>query len=281
MRGQFASKVASLEPFDHAIVYVPSLDLFLDGTAENAGLSELPIMDRGALGLLVNQGNSRLTRVPYPKPEENIVYRTVRGQLDKEGGARLDLDMHVKGFQAPEWRRRYGAESTREERLTEDIAAQVPGFRLAKGPLSTVSSGLDDITRPVELRVKGSVPNFGRRQDSELSIPVTTSLRLTPTYASLSRRKQDVWLLDFSSVDDTYVIDLPPGSKVTGLPPSASVTSEFGSYRLEVRRTPGRVTVRSRIAIFAPRVVPAKYSAWKAFCAEVDESLSHRLTVRP
>ena len=73
MRGQFASKVASLEPFDHAIVYVPSLDLFLDGTAENAGLSELPIMDRGALGLLVNQGNSRLTRVPYPKPEENIV----------------------------------------------------------------------------------------------------------------------------------------------------------------------------------------------------------------
>src|SRR5690606_20858718 len=51
MRGDFSSKLPSLAPFDHAIAYVPSLDLYLDGTAEHTGSSELPVMDQGALGL--------------------------------------------------------------------------------------------------------------------------------------------------------------------------------------------------------------------------------------
>ncbi len=55
LRGDFASKVASLAPFDHAIVYVPSLDIYLDGTAEYTGSTELPDMDAGALGLQVTR----------------------------------------------------------------------------------------------------------------------------------------------------------------------------------------------------------------------------------
>ena len=38
---------ASLSVFDHAIAYVPELDLFLDGTAEFSGSTEFPQMDQG------------------------------------------------------------------------------------------------------------------------------------------------------------------------------------------------------------------------------------------
>src|SRR4029078_8749307 len=48
LRGRFRSEVASLAPFDHAIAYVPELDLYLDGTAEFTGSSELPSLDPGA-----------------------------------------------------------------------------------------------------------------------------------------------------------------------------------------------------------------------------------------
>ena len=49
---------ASLAIFDHAIVYVPKLDRYLDGTAEFAGLRELPAQDQGVMVLRVGPHGS-------------------------------------------------------------------------------------------------------------------------------------------------------------------------------------------------------------------------------
>ena len=46
--GAIPAEPASLAAFNHAIVYVPSLDLYLDGTAEFHGATELPSADRRA-----------------------------------------------------------------------------------------------------------------------------------------------------------------------------------------------------------------------------------------
>ncbi|HXU05263.1 MAG TPA: DUF3857 domain-containing protein, partial [Polyangia bacterium] len=45
--GHLDAEPASLAVFDHAIVYIPKLDRYLDGTAEFSGLSELPSQDQG------------------------------------------------------------------------------------------------------------------------------------------------------------------------------------------------------------------------------------------
>ena len=69
MRGDFDSKVPSLAPFDHAIAYVPSLDLYLDGTAEYTGAYELPGMDAGrhrAPRESGQRGNRALAAIPDP-----------------------------------------------------------------------------------------------------------------------------------------------------------------------------------------------------------------------
>ncbi|HEY4105409.1 MAG TPA: DUF3857 domain-containing protein, partial [Polyangiaceae bacterium] len=85
MKGDFRSSVASFAPFDHAIAYVPSMNLYLDGTAELTGINELPRMDIGALGIHVNQGDTELEYVPKPPPEKNFVRREVKVQLAKSG----------------------------------------------------------------------------------------------------------------------------------------------------------------------------------------------------
>ena len=69
--GDIAPFPASLSVFDHAIAYVPSLDLYLDGTAEHSGSSELPAQDQGVTVLVVNQGNAVLTHTPVFGPEKN------------------------------------------------------------------------------------------------------------------------------------------------------------------------------------------------------------------
>ncbi|MEL6180327.1 MAG: DUF3857 domain-containing protein, partial [Myxococcota bacterium] len=51
--GAVADQPASLKIFDHAITYVPKFDLFLDGTAEYSGTTELPWGDQGVQVLIV------------------------------------------------------------------------------------------------------------------------------------------------------------------------------------------------------------------------------------
>ncbi|HEY0135352.1 MAG TPA: DUF3857 domain-containing protein, partial [Nannocystis sp.] len=52
-QGTIGATPASLSAFNHAITYVPSLDLYLDGTAEFSGPEELPTGDQGATVLIV------------------------------------------------------------------------------------------------------------------------------------------------------------------------------------------------------------------------------------
>ncbi len=281
LRGDFHSKVASFAPFDHAIVYVPSLDLYLDGTAEYTGSTELPKMDRGALALQVNQGNAQLVHLPKADPAKNVIERDATAVLSQNGDARLDLSYVTRGTSAAEWRRRYHADATRRERINNDLGREFPGFTIQAGKQGIVTSDLQDLEKPVKLGVRGKAQGFARKEGDQLSMAVTTKFRLTPTYASLSRRKLDVRILAFPTRDDTFVVKLPPGAKVVSAPPAASGDTRFGSYSVKVEQKNGQVTVKSRVAIKVNRVTPAEYAAWKKFCAEVDRALTPRLVVKP
>jgi cellulose synthase operon protein C len=279
MRGDFKSSVASLAPYDHAIAYVPKFDLYLDGTAEYTGVDELPRMDLMAQAILVNQGDAKVVRLPAPDPEKNVVTREVSASLDKSGDARLDIRYETRGVEAANWRRRYEAEATRRERLTAHLGSEFSGFEIDKGPGAIRTGDLQNFDTPVTVEVTGRASGYARREGQQLSLPVTVDARLTPAFASLSRRKQDVRILAFSTRDDTYRIKLPLGSKVISTPPSVREETEFGGYSISVEQKPGEVVVKSRLVVKADRIKPNQYPAWKKFCAAADQALSHRLII--
>jgi hypothetical protein len=108
---------------------------------------------------------------------------------------------------------------------------------------------------------------------------VTTNVRLTPAYASLSRRKQDVRILAFSTRANTYRIRLPAGAKVISAPPNVSKRTPFGSYSVQVEHKPGEVVVTSRLSVEASRIEPREYPKWRQFCTDADQAMAHRLIV--
>jgi len=183
MRGDFRSSVASFAPFDHAIAYVPSLNLYLDGTAEHTGIYELPRMDIGALGMHVNRGNTELVHVPLADPAKNFVRREVKATLAKSGEAKLEFDYTTGGYNAPEWRSQYLSEATRDERINNDLGREFPGFEIAPGGQGIQTSDLTKVEEPVHIKVRGSAPSFARREGKQLSMAVTDAFRLTPDYA--------------------------------------------------------------------------------------------------
>jgi transglutaminase-like putative cysteine protease len=69
--------------FDHAIVYVPQLDQYLDPTASNIAFGTLPAALNGKPVLNIDKG--RLSRIPVMLPERNVVASDTDYALTPDG----------------------------------------------------------------------------------------------------------------------------------------------------------------------------------------------------
>ena len=273
MRGLFEESPASLAPFDHAIAYVPSLDLYLDGTAEYTGSNELPAMDRGSMALQINEGKPKLVHLPDPPASESRTTRKLEATLSPDGTAQVDWETEVVGVHAPAWRQRYHAEASRKQRVQEDLAGELPGLSVA-----SVSAGkLDDVEAPVTLRAKAKVPDLARKEDATFSAPVGPREYLVRELASQSQRKADLRLGARTTSVTEWTLRLPAGAKVSRTPKAAQGSTPFGSYDVQVTESGGTVKVKTTIVIDRARVSAAEYPGFRAFCEAADRALGQRV----
>jgi len=279
MRGEFETEPASLAPFDHAIAYVPSMNLFLDGTAEYTGSNELPAMDRGALALIVDEsGKGKLTHLPDAPADATRRTRKIEASLGTDGAAQLDIKMETSGALAAEERQRYHAKGTRKERVARDLAGEFIGFELS-GAAPLEMNDLEDIEQPVTMHAKGKATTFGRRDGSDYSIPVGSTGRLVGSFASLSSRKQDIRMHVRSTLEDEVTVRLPPSFRVKNLPEPMHQETPFGTFAISAETQAGKVTIKSKVSFDKTRVTPAEYAEFRAFCESVDRAFAQRLIV--
>jgi hypothetical protein len=280
MRGEFETNPASLAPFDHVIAYVPSMDLFLDGTAEYTGSTELPAFDRGALALVVEEsGKGKLLHLPDPDADATRRTRRIEATLSPDGVAQLDVKVETSGALAAESRQRYHAKATRRERLARDLSGEFAGFELSPGNAGLEMNDLEDIEQPVKTHAKGRAASMGRHDGNELTIPIGPTGRLVPAYASLSSRKQDIRMHVRSTLEDELIVHLPPSLKVKTLPEPVTEKSPLGRLSVSAEANGNTVTVKTRVAFDKTRITPKEYGEWRAFCEAADRAFAQRLVV--
>jgi tetratricopeptide (TPR) repeat protein len=276
MRGGIEPSPASLAPFDHAIAYVPSLDLYLDGTAENTGTTELPAMDRGAFALQINEGHPKLVHLPMAPADASEARRKIDVQLAADGSAQVGVDAEVSGVFAVDWRQRYWAEGTRRERATRDLASDFGPIELA-GKVDLAE--IEDVEQPVHFKARGRAASFARKEGDTLSVAAGPALRLSAQYASLSTRKLEVVLQALTKRDEEWTVHVPAGMKVVASPVPQQVDSPFGTFSIAVEQTAGKVVVKSRLALKKSRIAPADYAGFRDFCEAVDRAFGQRVVV--
>jgi uncharacterized protein DUF3858 len=257
------------------IAYVPSLDLYLDGTAEYTGSLELPAMDRGALAMQVNQGAPKIVRLPDPPATASVASHKVDATLAADGAAQVEWREAVTGVEASEWRVRLHAEATRKQRVQQMISSMLPGSEV-----TAVESGdLEDVEQGVSLRVKGKVPRFARTEGDALSVPIGRREHMVRDFAPLSARKLDVRMYAQWTQEDDWTLRLPAGAKVQRVPAPASGSSPFGTYAVTVAQEGTALHVKTTVALTKTRIAVAEYPAFRAWCEEVDRALGQRATV--
>jgi len=266
---------ASLAIFDHAIAYVPELDLYIDGTAEHSGVTELPQMDQGVTVLHVWPEGSELRRTPVLPPDQNRRERSLDLRLAQDGSGTVRAQETVIGGGAPGYRSTYQAEGTRSDRLERSLRGLFPGLHLE----SQSFEGLETLEAPVRYRYEAEVPQLAQRDGSRLRMAPSVLEDLTRSMARASRRRYTLDLGSTSSYVEERTIQLPAGMQATDVPAGGTAESPFGKLSLTVERSGRQVQTRTEFEIRRDRVTPEEYPAFRRWVQEADQILRQRITV--
>ncbi|MEM6958765.1 MAG: DUF3857 and transglutaminase domain-containing protein, partial [Myxococcota bacterium] len=273
--GRIEDLPASLAIFDHAIAYVPSLDLYIDGTAEHNGLRELPTMDQGVTVLHVWPEGSELRRTPVLEADISRRARSLDVRLDADGSAELEGRETVLGGEAPAYRARFAADGTRQARFERALRSTFPGISLRTQRFE----GLDDRNAEVRVRYEGRAPNFAERGADTLRVPLTTLSELTRAMATRAERRHALDLGSTSAYAEVRTIVPPRGMQVAAVPSDGVAESPFGRVAIEVQRRGENVRVLTRFELRTDRVAQTDYAAFRAWTLAADELLRQQVVV--
>jgi transglutaminase-like putative cysteine protease len=272
--GTIQTAPASVAVFDHAIVYVPKYDLWLDGTADFSGLRELPVEDQGAIALTVNlDGNARLKRIPISAPLDNYTRRSVLAQLDPEGVLHFSGVNYVRGQDAPEMRRDFARTDRQREFLQGRLAEVLPSVQL-----QAVSISGPDLEKDFTLTYRGEIQSSGNRL---VSIPSSWMPR--PYLAALAaspRRTQPLLLSAPWTTEEELHIRLTGNSVASNLPTDYTVQNEFGSASIRYTREGNELVITSSVQFRKLRIRSEEYLAFRDFVRTLDEAFRRDVQVK-
>jgi hypothetical protein len=277
-QGTVPGNPASLAVFNHAITFVPSLDLYLDGTAEWAGPEELPSGDQGATVLLVKDGKgAELRTIPISKAAANVRDSKQTVTLDDRGAAVVDQELRVVGSAAGGLRYEFQNPQERTERLQKAFGELYPGIKVEKLTMGDIG----DIRKPAALVAELRVPTWatdqgdGRQRFRVLGRPSRLVQAMTPNDV----RKYDL-LVDVPSVERHHIrYVLPKGRRFSQLPSESNISGEFGKFALAVRKTADGAEIDATIELAKHRVKKADYAAFREFLRRIDAALEQTFTI--
>lgn len=277
LRGGFDTTTASLEPFDHAIVYVPSIDLYLDGTAESTGTGELPAFDRSAIGLRITGGQGKLVKLPEPDASMSREDRVFDMTMKTDGALSFKGHVEVQGVDAAGSRARYRSEATRRERVSSDLAAALGPVELLPGARGLTVTGVDGIEAPVRLELAGA--GSASQQGTTWVVSVGPTWNLVGTLAPRAQRTHDLVLGPQRVHRERWAVTIPAGMRVASTPKQAKIVTKFGSYEQTTKTDGKQVIVESTLRLERSRVSAAEYAAFRSFCQQVDASSGASLLI--
>jgi len=272
--GNVADQPASVAVFDHAVVYVPKFDLWLDGTAEY-GMRELPTEDQGALALTVNlNGSARLRRIPVSRAEDNYTLRVIHAEITAQGLLHFNGSTLTRGQDAPELRHEMSVRERQLDLFRSDLAEVFPSVQLDR----VAVHGAEDLDGDVSVDFQGALNSFQHKR-----VVLLRSSWMRRAYvadlASAATRGADLLLPPPWITEEEIHISLPPGAEVRTLPADRSITTAFGSVQLRYSKAGNEILVESRVQFEPTRVSAQDYPAFRSFCAQADRSFRDEITI--
>ncbi|MFT7624953.1 MAG: tetratricopeptide (TPR) repeat protein, partial [Myxococcota bacterium] len=269
-QGRISEEATSPAVFDHAILYVPSLDTFLDATAGYNGMAELPIDDQGASALVVTPTGGRFISLPELSASANVLAREYDVQL-RASETRMDGSMRASGAFAAPLRDILAVPASRREQFESMLVAEFPGIQLDGAVFDEVTA----LNKPVRLRFSGLLPSGdGAVRLLQPGLSLAGLAQTTSRRHPLRVAHPFVWRWSFHVHEEDGLRAVAPEP--------VAVKSAFGRATLTSRRSESGLDIDLEVAIEAHGVGIDKYPEFRRFILEAGSALSRaaRLEVR-
>ncbi len=279
--GRIATSPASLAIFDHAILYVPSIDRFLDGTARFFGSAELPADDQGATALVIEPGGkTKLVTTPFVSAEDNGTSSDLVVKLAPDGSALLRGTAEINGSLAADYRRAYQSEAGRRAVFEQGWSRSYPGLAVQDVQFEPLTS----LEKPVKIQFELAVPHFAVRRGPTWTFdPFGSGATYLETFAALAKRRFEVSLPPPFATHFRYRVEAPAGEHFGEPPADVTLDAPFGklhiSYRLDapLGKAPPQLVIDGELALTAVRIAPEQYGKFRRFLQDADRAFAQPL----
>jgi transglutaminase-like putative cysteine protease len=271
--GEVDPEAYSVQLFNHAVAYVPELNLYLDGTAEYAALGELPPDDQGALAMTVDaDGNATRRTVPFAPPEANRITREVTAELDRNGGVQFSSQTKFSGYFAAEQRR-----TSETDNLAGSYRASLAQFYPSVKIAHAAAEGTARASREVELRIEGSIDAAEGSHEITLRSSLNTA-GLTKKYAVQRLRRNPLLVPATPSEHEVFEYVLPEDAGAV-LPADTNLQTAFGRVEVNYHRHGRKLRVETYTELAPLTVDAGDYAAFRAFCQAADQALQREVRI--
>lgn len=245
-RGAIDTSIPTLAHFDHAIVYVPDEDLWLDGTVLHHAPGELPPPDSGVLALVVDAFGDEpglLTTTPKMRPEDAMIREEHEIRIFESGRADVEASVEAHGDSAALERTFFRDHEDPTRVLQNRLRLDEPDLRVT----SATFGPIDLLVSPVEYEYRAVIPDLARVSGDELEVPIAFGVRGMPNDVPLADRTLPIELPDPFLHEIETRFELPDGYEV--LDPLEDVEIDTPWLELSIRYDVSRSSVSAKIVL--------------------------------
>lgn len=253
--------------FNHAILYVPEEDMWLECTSSVNPPGYLGSFSNDRKVLLVTPEGGRLARTPKLSVAENVSNENLTVKLVGDGSAELTYEAIMRGSLHERWRRYEFGSSEEEIRNEVREKGKMPSLNLAD---VSISSEPDE---PVSsLRFVATANRYASRAGKRLFVPLNVICPRTSAPDPVDDRNYPIVISSGYTQEATIRFQLPEGYRVESLPKPAQLETPFGRYDFTVEEVDGEVVVQRKFVLSDEEQPAESYDAFREFLQVVVKS---------
>jgi len=275
-------EVPLLAAFNHAIVYLPEFDRYLDATVPLASFDALPAALRGRQVLVARDGEAKasIRQTPVIDSTRDLEFAVTTGTVAEDGSITGTTRIGARGAQDAAMRstvRVIPAQALPQ--LANQLLAstgQTGTARIELGdPLDFSKEDLMAVEFTTPRRI--SLPGPGALTGNFGASAINPG-RTFATATLLMERKYD-FPCPVGGSEQRIELTLPASMKITSLPPAADVQSRYGRYTSSHEVKDGKLIIVEKLAMTQPATVctAEDHAQLRTFATAIDREVRRQI----
>ena len=254
--------------FNHVIALVPLKgdSLWIECTADNLALGELPPNDEGCNVLIINPAGGKMVRTPQSSAEDNQMRSIIDGELLSDGTLLFQGSIVSIGNNSISHRYRLIGESPDKQLdwLRNSILGRfTPQVKLEVGNFQNVE---DNVELPLESHFEGKIFKFGLTSGKRIFFnPAIMHRETAGDIPEESERKFPIsYRFPFTYID-SLTIKLPSSFELEAAPQLQELETSFGRYRSSYSLADNKLSYVRLMQINYKLIQPEDYEEYLSF----------------